>query len=93
MICLWGLLISPVFALGEKPSEFVGDSFFGSPIIGEDGKFIPIENYEDLEQEKYNNPNKTIPPVKLLRLKLKAYHYKRQEAKEQKNDLSDDNIN
>ena len=73
---------SQVYALGEKASDFTGDSFYVSPIIDNDGKFKPIEtDYETKEQEKMNNPGRTIPPLKLIRLKAKAYMFERNERK------------
>ena len=75
-------LTSQVYALGEKASDFTGDSFYVSPIIDNDGKFKPIEtDYETKEQEKMNNPSRTIPPLKLIRLKAKAYMFERNERK------------
>lgn len=82
-VMLTGML--PAFAIGEMPSDFTGDSFFTSPVIDEHGQFIDtsVDN-ETQERLKKDNPNRTIPPVKMLRLKLQAYHYKRQELKEKK---------
>lgn len=82
----------PVFAIGEKASDFTGDSFFTDPIIGNDGKFIPIQSQEEREKEKFNNPNRTIPPVKLIRLKIKAYRYQKEEEKKLKEKNLDENI-
>ena len=84
ILALYMLIINPAFAIGERPSDFVGDSFFGNPIIDEKGQFIPHDDYETKEREKNNNPNKTIPPVKLIRLKIKAYHYAKEEEKQKK---------
>ena len=84
ILALYMLIINPAFAIGERPSDFVGDSFFGNPIIDEKGQFIPHDDYEAKEREKNNNPNKTIPPVKLIRLKIKAYHYAKEEEKQKK---------
>lgn len=82
---LTAMIISlPVQAIGEKPADFAGDSFFTSPIIDENGSFVPHEDFNEQEQKKLDNPNKTIPPIKLLRLKARAYYFKRQELKEQK---------
>lgn len=82
----------PVFAIGERASDFTGDSFFTEPIIGDDGKFIPIQSLEEREKEKFNNPNRTIPPVKLIRLKIKAYRYQKEEEKKLKEKNLDENI-
>ena len=73
----------PAFAIGEKPSDFTGDSFFTSPVIGDNGKFLTLDDdFEAQETKKLNNPNKTIPPLKMLRLKAKALYYQRQEDKQ-----------
>ena len=84
ILALYMLIINPAFAIGERPADFVGDSFFGNPIMDEKGQFIPHDDYEAREREKNNNPNKTIPPVKLIRLKIKAYHYAKEEEKQKK---------
>ena len=84
ILALYMLLVNPAFAIGEKPADFVGDSFFGNPIMDEKGQFIPHDDYETKERAKNNNPNKTIPPVKLIRLKIKAYHYAKEEEKQKK---------
>ena len=49
----------PVFAIGEKPSDFTGDSFYASPVIGDNGEFMSFDDYETQESNKQNNPNKT----------------------------------
>ena len=75
----------PACAIGEKPSDFTGDSFFTSPIMDSNENFIPLDdNNNDAEQKKLDNPNKTIPPIKMLRLKAKAFYFKRKDLKEQK---------
>lgn len=74
----------PAYSLGDRPSDFVGDSFFTSPIIDSNGNFIKHEDFNEREERKHNNPSKTIPPIKMLRLKARAYYFKRQELKEQK---------
>ena len=94
IIILLAIIIAstlPTFAIGEKASDFAGDSFFDSPIITEDGQFIPMGSYEEQEKAKYNNPSKTIPPIKLIRLKVKAYNIKRQEAKNLKENNIEEN--
>ena len=80
-----------VFAYSDGSSEFFGDSFFGAPALNENIENNEKPNYEEQEKLKNNNPNKSIPPVKLIRLKLKAYGYKRQQAKELKDLGKDDN--
>ncbi len=87
------LIINPAFALGENPADFVGDSFFGDPIIDGRGQFIPHDDYDTKEKEKNNNPNRTIPPVKLIRLKIKAYHYAKEEEKQKKLNPPEEEIN
>ena len=75
----------PACAIGEKPSDFTGDSFFTSPIMDSNENFIPLDdNNNDAEQKKLDNPNRTIPPIKMLRLKAKAFYFKRKDLKEQK---------
>ncbi len=80
-----------VFAFSDGSSEFFGDSFFGAPALNENIENNEKANYEEQEKIRNNNPNKSIPPVKLIRLKLKAYGCKRQQAKELKESENDDN--
>ncbi len=81
-----------VFAYSDDASEFFGDSFFGAPALNNNEDKLESQTYEEAQEQKNHNLNKTVPPVKLIRLKLKAYGYKRQQAKELKNSNNDDTI-
>lgn len=76
IVLLITLGVMPVFAIGERPEDFTGDSFYTTSIIDDKGNFINFEDSDEKDKIKNNNPNKTIPPVKLIRLKVKAFVYK-----------------
>jgi len=83
-----------VYAISETPSDYTGDSFWQTPIINDKGDFVAEEDenidvddsdfFEQRENKKNNNPSKAIPPVKLIRLKAKAYLIEREKEKAQK---------
>jgi len=83
------LIGTPAFALSNSESDFNGSNFFMSP--------FPSVNQTDLTRReptskesgwidttKKTNTNNTIPPLKLIKLKVKAFNYSRLDRKKQK---------
>lgn len=70
------LITSPVFAISEKPSDFTGDCFYTAPLMDTKENLIPHSEINNNEHEEKCDLTKTIPPVKLIRLKAKAFAYK-----------------
>ena len=95
ILFIFFLLSGVAFAYGDGSTEFFGDTFFGAPSLtgsSDNSDNSEGKNYEEIQNEKNHNLNKTIPPVKLLRLKIKAYNCKRQEAKNLKNVQDEESI-
>lgn len=81
---------TPAFALSSTESEFNGADFFASPLPSVNDKNIDTpyidrttpSGWKDLTRKE--NTANTIPPLKLIRLKFRAFHYTRLEKKQQK---------
>ena len=82
---------SPSYAILDSPGNFTGDSFYTTDIIDDSGEFIPIStDTEAAIKAKNNNPSRTIPPFKLLRLKAKAFYYQHIDNKNEINKAKED---